>query len=259
MHTIRDKIGIRTVLSDADRKTLGQVVAVLGPLVRINPLGRYRAMTANDMWLTLVIQVCVMGSARHMERIEADEMKRADFEKAVSRQMMNRPDPLPYLAETLRSFSATRFPQRSAERLLSVLLSPSVFHGEEIVLLEGLSHEDDAIQTRDTLVARCPIFRLKSASDFMISVGLSRDVIALDTRIVGILNQHFGYNLTADQIQSHRGRYISLEAALREFCRGVGFSLALLDRLLFRFANLGAIELIVKHPELLCSPASSNP
>jgi thermostable 8-oxoguanine DNA glycosylase len=86
----------------------------------------------------------------------------------------------------------------------------------------------------------------------MICVGLSHDVIALDTRVVGVFQEHFGYEVSPGRIQSNRDLYLSLEATLREFCSGQGVSLALLDRLLFRFSDLRAIELVVKYPELTC-------
>ena len=82
----------------------------------------------------------------------------------------------------------------------------------------------------------------------LIAVGLSHDVIALDTRVTGVLQKHFGYNVTPGRIQSNRDLYLSLEATLREFCYEQGVSLALLDRLLFKFNVLSAIELVVKYP-----------
>ena len=131
-----------------------------------------------------------------------------------------------------------------------MLKSSEVFQRGEPILLRGLSHKGDTIQTRDELIRRNPIFRLKSTSDFMIAVGLSHDVIALDTRVVGVFQKHFGYNVSPGRIQSNRDLYLSLEATLREFCREQGVSLALLDRLLFKFSVLSAIELVVKYPEL---------
>jgi thermostable 8-oxoguanine DNA glycosylase len=254
VETIYSKGSIRTLLDNTDREILGRIVRCFGQFVEVEPLAQYRTMTPDDVWLVLVGQVCVMGSAGHMERLQSDDAMREKFKDAVSLQVVGlQHNPVSYLEETLRNFSVTRFPNRSAERLVSVLQSLGVFQGSELVLFEGLSHNSGAVQTRDEIIERCPAFRLKSASDFLISVGLSHDVIALDTRVVGIMQKYLGYNLTPERIQSHRGVYLSLEAALREFCREQNISLALLDRLLFRFSNLGAIELAVKHPELIRS------
>jgi thermostable 8-oxoguanine DNA glycosylase len=249
VETIRYKRNAKTVLSDADREALSRIIDLFGQFVELETLGRYSTMSAQDAWMALVIQVCVMGSARHFGRIESDTAKRKQFEAAVSlEQVGHQSNSLSYLRDTLRDFSATRFPQKSAERLMTVLQSSTVFQEGHLILFQGLSHTDDGIQTRDELIKRCPIFRLKSASDFMIGVGLSHDVIALDTRVVGILQDYFGYNLNPAQVQSNRKVYFSLEEALREFCRGKGVSLALLDRLLFRFSDIGAIELAIKYP-----------
>jgi thermostable 8-oxoguanine DNA glycosylase len=199
----------------------------------------------------LVEQVCVMGSARHIERLHKALEKYEEFKKAVSLETLSRQQNLVhYLSKTLRDFSVTRFCNKNSEKIASMFKSPEVFQGGDFILLRGLSHEGNAIQTRDELIRRNPIFRLKSTSDFMIAVGLSHDVIALDTRVTGVLQKHFGYNVTPGRIQSNRDLYLSLEATLREFCYEQGVSLALLDRLLFKFNVLSAIELVVKYPEL---------
>lgn len=90
-----------------------------------------------------------------------------------------------------------------------------------------------------------------SQSPYLNKPESSHDVIALDTRIVGIFKKYFGYNLNARQVQSNRAIYVSLEAALREFCREKQVSLAFLDRLLFNFSDLSIIELVVNHPQLI--------
>lgn len=254
MQTVHDNGKVQTQLSDDDWTKLGRIIVLFGPFVKLDPIGRYRTtMTPDEVWLVLVEQVCVMGSARHIERLQQKERveEYEKFKKAVSPESLSHQrDLVGYLSKTLREFSVTRFPNRSSERIASMLKSPEVFQKDELILLRGLSHGGDAIQTRDELIRRNPIFQLKSASDFMISVGLSHDVIALDTRVVGIFQDYFGYNVSAGRIQSNREMYLSLEATLREFCRERGVPLALLDRLLFKFSVLSAVDLVVKYPEL---------
>ncbi len=77
-----------------------------------------------------------------------------------------------------------------------MLNNPNVVKNGRIVLLNGLSHENDYAYIRNELIKRTRYFKLKSASDFMISVGLSHDVIALDTRVIKILRDHFNLNVT---------------------------------------------------------------
>jgi thermostable 8-oxoguanine DNA glycosylase len=251
METVRTNRDISTLLSITDGSILGRIVRSFGKLVEVESLGQYCTMTPDKLWMRLVVQVCVMGSANHIERLQSNARLHDEFEYAVSLNLVSHQrDPVSYLAENFRKFSATRFPKKGAKYLVSVLQSPTVFQNGKISLFEGLSHEANATQVRDELIKRCPIFRLKSASDFMISVGLSHDVIALDTRVVGTLQKYLSYNMTPARVQSHRRLYFSLEAALREFCQEQSISLALLDRILFRFSNMRAIELIVKYPEI---------
>jgi thermostable 8-oxoguanine DNA glycosylase len=250
MQTTHSKEGCQTHISDADRQILARIIEVLGLFVPLEPIGRYVSMSADEVWLTLVIQVCVMGSARPIERLTGHPHpeRYKDFEKAVALStVVSQQNPAAYLSKVLKCFSATRFHQKSANKLVTVLSSPDAFNKDEGLLFDGLSHQKDAIETRDELIRRCPILGLKSASDFMISVGLSHDVIALDTRVIGIFRKYFGYNLTSGQVQSKREFYLSLEGGLRELCREKQVSLAFLDRLLFKFGNVNAIELIVKY------------
>lgn len=252
METIINKAGIHTQISNGDNKTLSRIVDLLGPIANLESIGRYSSMSADEVWLNLVVQVCVMGSARHMERLANDKIRYKDFEKAVSlSELKSQQSPTSYLSKALKEFTATRFYQKSAEKLVTLLNTPNILQYDKVLLLEGLSHNEDTIQTRDELIKRCrPIFSLKSASDFMITIGLSHDVIALDTRVVGIFQKYFDYNLNSGQVQSNRKIYLSLEAALREFCQKKQMTLALLDRLLFNFSNLSVIELVVKYPHL---------
>lgn len=252
MQTVRSNGESQTQLSDDDLAKLGRIVALFGPFVELELIARYRTMPPDELWLVLVEEVCAMGGARNIERFQKDKAEEyEEFKKAVSLESLSRQqDLVGYLSSKLRDSSVTRFYNKGAEKIASMLKSPEVFQGDKLVLLRGLSHEGDAIQTRDELIRRNPIFRLKGTSDFMISIGLSHDVIALDTRVVGVFQKHFGYNVSPGRIQSNRDLYLSLEATLREFCREQGVSLALLDRLLFKFSVLNAIELVVKYPEL---------
>jgi hypothetical protein len=77
----------------------------------------------------------------------------------------------------LEQFKATRFHNKSAAKLILMLDTTSIFCKNRAVLLEGLSEKDDSILVRDELMKRNPFFKLKSASDFMIDIGLSHDVI----------------------------------------------------------------------------------
>jgi thermostable 8-oxoguanine DNA glycosylase len=248
--TIRDKKGIQTQISATDRQKLSRVIDVLAPFVQndwIGEIGKYDTITADELWFILVVQFCVIGSAERIGRIENNPDEYEEFKKAVSFSVVtNQQDRLSYLSKTLSK--ATRFYNKRANDLLAILNSSTVFRNGKVVLFDGLSRTNDVNLTRDEIVKRCPGFNLKSASDFMISVGLSHNVIALDTRVVGFLRKYFNYNVEAGYIQGNRGYYFSLEAALREYCQEKGISLALLDRVIFNFSGLNLLGFLIENP-----------
>lgn len=251
METVHSGGAVQTLLTEADREILVRVITLFSEYVEIAPIGQYRTMASHEVWFRLVGQVCVTGGSGPWDRLTGNPALAASFGEAVSdSEIRGQQHPTEFLAATLRTYSATRFHNRAAGRLISLLEAPGVFLDHTLVLFEGLSSGDSAIQTRDELIKRCRIFGLKSVSDFMIDIGLSHDVIALDTRVVGIFQRYLGYNLTQSQMQGHRRRYLSLEAALRKLCEQHGVSLALLDRLLYRFGNIGAMDIAVRYPEL---------
>jgi thermostable 8-oxoguanine DNA glycosylase len=248
VRTIRDGPGYRAELAPADCETIGYILATFGPYIQLDPLGYYRTMTDEQVWWYLVSQVCVMGGARHWERMCANPQASAELQEAVSLGVLLREsDPVAHLAEALHQYGATRFANRSAQRLVQIPRAPGVVQDERMVLLEGLSHEEDPHRTRQTIISRCRVFRLKSVSDLMIAIGMSHDVIALDTRVVGFFQKHFGYDVDPGRIQSSEDLYLSLESSLREVCCQNEASLAMLDRVLFRFSGISAIDFVVTY------------
>jgi thermostable 8-oxoguanine DNA glycosylase len=251
MKTIISGRHIETELSTSDDAVLTKFIELFAPLIKLPRIGRYSKMGSEEVWQRLVAQVCVRGSARHMERIQTDPITKRDFNKAISlKEIKKKRKKKSYLTTVLKSFSATRFPHRAADNLTTLLKTPTVFNGHRIALFKGLSHKDDPLYVRNILTQRCPIFGLKSASDFMILVGLSHDVIALDTRVVRVFQHYFNYNLSPGKVQRKNSCYYSVEEALRKYCFKNGTSLAILDRILFRYSRVSAFEHLVQHPTL---------
>jgi thermostable 8-oxoguanine DNA glycosylase len=243
MRTTVTRGAVRTVLPKHDEAVLAKLVTELGPFARPPRLGTYRTMNDAETWLRIVSQVCVMGSSRGMAAITGHRDVRADFVDAVEpRRLLQGRHPVRALAGVLTEFRATRFAAKSAGTLITALRTRSVFDGRKFRLLEDLPKRAGAVAVRDVLMERCPIFRLKSASDFMINTGLSHDVIALDVRVVGVLRRYLGFNLAPGKVQSRRAVYLSVEDALRGACERSGHSLAHLDRVLFKFSAMSALE-----------------
>ena len=240
METYRNKSGAQiTQINPAERKVLSRIIKLLGPFAKkrklLPKIGRYKEMSAEHVWLKLVVQVCVMGKAGLIVQLMKDKKRYKDFKRKVSlRTVRRKPNPASYLATVLSEFKATRFHPNAADKLAKILKKPS-----QNLQIRDLPHRKDTEKHRQEIMNRFG-FGLKSASDFMITVGLSRDVIALDTRVVGMLKRHFGYNVGPHQVQNSRKIYVSLEDELRKVAQGRHVSLALLDRLLFQFNDLTA-------------------
>lgn len=234
-----------TTIRDESKRKLRYVIEKLGRHTKTPELGRWKTLSDEALWSYIVGQVCVMGSAIPMETLER-EGRRPDFNKALSLSTLAaKQDRVTYIAGQLKEFSATRFHKKAAQRLEAALGNANIVDSGRVVLLANLP-EGKPDEIREELLKRAEsLFRRKSVSDLMINVGLSHDVIALDQRVVGLLNTHLGYNKTFDRLQSSRALYLSAEDCLRDVCKEAGVSLGTLDRMLFNFAGLSAIEYLM--------------
>jgi len=239
---------VRTAISEESRTRLKRLLQRIAGSANVPALGKWRNMSSDDLWWQIVQQVCVMGSARGMEAMAQDKKRKAAFKEETSlRNWKRHRFDAKYLAGVMRAFAATRFHRRAARTLQKITNTRTAVRGGHVVLLENFPRVRDVNVRRDALMIRCPVFKRKSASDFMISVGLSHDVIALDQRIVGTLRKYLGFNLPFQRVQASRAIYLSVEATLRIVCREAGSSLAILDRALFRFEGMTAIQYIIEH------------
>lgn len=230
-----------TTLTAEDRRKLLCVARELGHHARVQPLGRYQALKSADIWRAIVSQVCVMGSARGIENMPDGSAERRMFDKETSLAAWKTHGfRRAYMVGKLDG--ATRFPGRAADRLKAIVRTDTAVSGTTVVLLEGLNHDSAPHEVRRELMRRCPLFKLKSASDFMITMGLSDDVMALDTRVVGFLQRRLGFNLKAGQVQGSPEAYSSVEAALRPACGEAGITLAVLDRTIFQLSGVSALD-----------------
>lgn len=233
-----------TTLSQADVHLLDRLVDGLAPLVRLDQLGKYAEMSADELWMTLLGQLCVRGASGHWEKASKDPRtgKLLGY-RVVSKQK----NVSAYLTNTLRQLAATRFHGKVAADLEKILISDQVFNGGAVILFNGLSHGSERDVIRDELRKRCNVFGLKSASDFMISVGLSHDVIALDARVLGMFRSYCGLQTSVGRVQTNEEMYLSVESELRRYCSKKGISLAALDRLIYQYAGQSVVSIFSKN------------
>jgi len=251
-------------VASEDKKKIASIVQKLETLTCPLPkYGLWREIGSEKIWKELLIEFCVMGSAEPIERLAKDNRRYDAFIESLSLETLlsieaNRQD---YISKQLKHYKATRFHNRNADRIADCLTNEEIVKDGEIVLFEELVRSEivDEDQMREFLLRKLPFFKIKSVSDFMISIGAARGVIALDTRIVGLLHKHFGLTMInrkseeiddpiriRDKIQWNKRLYKQIEGKLREVCEEIGIDLSLLDRILFRFSNKSTIEYILE-------------
>jgi len=237
-----------TTLSDRDIESLGKIKKYLAHKVKLPNLGYYFSLSDEELWLKIVTQFCVMGGTRMIDNLINDEQRWNEFKTKISlnKLLSIRKDRQNYITKILRDYKSTRFYEKQAKKIDELLKNQSVIKDGRLILLDNLSHKEDYEYIRRKLIERNPYFKLKSASDFMIDTGLSHDVIALDTRVVGILKKHFDLNVSLNKIQGNKKIYLSIEQALRDACKQLNLSLAHLDRILFTFSGKDAISFILE-------------
>ncbi len=236
-------------VTDEDKRKFVCIINKFKSKTELPTYGKWTNMSSEDVWEEILIQFCVMGSARPIERLQAYTDRYNEFlEKlsveALSKITSNREE---YIAKQLEEYRATRFYNKRAERIEECLENEEIVKDGRIVFLEDLKKHGllDEDQMRDILLKKLPFFKMKSISDFMITIGAARNFIAFDTRIFGLLNKHFGLNMELGDIQSDEMLYKAIERKLREVCKEIGIELSLLDRMLFKFNS--AIEHILEN------------
>ncbi|MBI2392005.1 MAG: hypothetical protein HYV09_20605 [Deltaproteobacteria bacterium] len=247
MHTDLASTPVLTTLDDADRRALEHLLRAARGHVHLPPLGAFRRMESDEIWAKLVRQACVLGSSREMERIEHDPVKAKKFFAAIRPAALRDAGLIrKQMSRVLSDYQATRFPLRTARALTEMLDNERIVVGTRVVLLEGLDMERSGDELRAELRRRCPLLSLKCASDFMIEVGLSHDVIALDTKVLAALRAWFGCEVSMTVVQSREAVYTSIEAALRSECARLGVRLGELGRTITQLSGKTALEFLME-------------
>ncbi|MFB0544104.1 MAG: hypothetical protein ACETVN_00185 [Asgard group archaeon] len=229
-------------------KSLEKIKRYLAHKVKLPELGEYARLNDDDLWLKMVIQFCVMGGTRMFDNLMRNETAFSGFKKEIglNKLLSIKKDRVKRIETVLKNYKATRFYSKQAKKIDDILKEIKVVDKGHVVLLDRLSHKQDFSTIRKELRKRNKYFKLKSASDFMINVGLSHDVMALDTRLVRILKDHFGLNIDVRKVQRNKKIYESIEEAIREACKEIGISLAHLDRIFFKYSDKNAISFIIE-------------
>lgn len=244
-----------TTLRPESKRKLLHLIDKLGAHTVTPPLGEWKKLTDEALWSHIVSQVCVMGSARPMEKLR-DRGQRAAFDAALSlKTLASKPNKRAYIEGQLAKFKATRFKNKAAHRLTAAAATPSIVKSTRVVLFADLPRGGADVIREELLRRSATLFKRKSVSDLMISVGLSHDVIALDQRVVGLLNARLGYNRKFSSLQASRSIYLSVEECLRGLSKEAKITLGTLDRMLFNFAGLTAVQYLMEFDRSSDTPA----
>lgn len=249
-------------VTDEDKKKIACIVQKLKSVTDYPPYGKWKNMSSEEIWEEILIQFCVMAGAQPIERLMANEEKYNEFltKLSIDNLLKLTTDRAKYISNKLKEFKATRFYNKRAKKIKNCLENEEIVRDGKVTLLEDLRHSGtlNEDQIRDVLLKKMPFFKVKSISDFMITIGATKGFIAFDTRIIGLLNKYFGLNIwtlksgklesdrIADKIQSNGTLYKKIEQKLRDVCRELGIELSLLDRVLFQCARKSAIEYILE-------------
>jgi len=218
----------------------------------LKPYEYWKSMKSEKIWEHIIIQFCVMGSALRIEKLKKDKENYQDFLRKLSIKnlIMQSTSRTQYISDQLKKYKATRFTDKTAERIVKCLKNQGIVKNGKVVLLEDLksSTEISEDQIRATLLERCRFFQMKSVSDFMISIGAAKNFIALDTRIIGLFKKHFHLNgdVKPTSIQSNRSLYKAIEKELVDICADIGINLSTLDRILFKSSGISAIDYVME-------------
>ncbi len=226
--------------TDEDRKILRYITDMWKEKTPPPSYGKWIDMNSEDIWKELVIQFCVFGGAKPIENLSKNIESKYEFFEKLSLDLLSNTTSRRQesIASHLKDFKATRFYNKAAKHINDCVENVNVVRDGKVVLLDdikdGTLTEDDI---RDILLERLSHFKMKSVSDFMITIGAARNLIAFDTRVVGLLNMQLGLNVCLDRIRSSKKLYKALENGLKELCRELSIELSHLDRLLFQHSS----------------------
>jgi hypothetical protein len=201
-------------------------------------------------WWRVVGQICAVGSSRSWPALEQGEMRAAlsvrqlrelgDVAAAHVHQRLARAGVRYCSPKRLWSVKADAIARNAGSRWVA---------GEDgnvrIVnrLVEAVGEPapgtyfspEQARVARQILVRELRFFGPKSASDFLLGLGLTDAVIALDVRVLNLLVECLGWSPTCRQRIGDLRRYTDLEEQVaRRIAEPAGLSLLAVDRAMFQ-------------------------
>lgn len=249
-------------ITDEDKRKIKCIVQQLKPLTKpLREYGKWKEMSAEQLWEKIIEQFCVIQGIGQWNQLKRRKKDYKEFmEKMRLANLTNKENRVEYLRQLFLEYRPHRWTKKMPTIIDRFLSNEKTVKKGDLVIFDALKNKDDENDMRDILVKNCYGFGMKSISDLMIEIGMTRNLIAFDTRIVGLLTEFFGlsiWTLKSGKLESdkriigkigdNKALYEAMEEKLREVCREIedDLSLSLLDRVFFN-ATKSVIEYILE-------------
>lgn len=199
----------------------------------------WKGKTNDELWLAIVVQVVVVGNASPADKLDENEYKqKISYEKL--KKINNDNTISAIIHEVLRSIGAryvgediTKCKKTSAlvhnlGTFKSYPNGPKDFFNH----LEGITGNDYEAKRINYVIDRLKYVKNKGARDLLMELGLVRNAIALDVRVVNTLRR-IGIDIP-EGYENNANLYAQIEKEILEkICIPLKLSGVQLDRLLF--------------------------
>jgi hypothetical protein len=142
-------------VTDGDKKKIGCIANKLKSNTKLPTYGEWRNTSSESIWEEILGQFCVMGSARLIERLQADTARYDAFLEKLSIEKLSKitSNRKGYIVKQLTEYEATRFHNKNAERINDCLENEEIVKDGKIVFLDDLKNNRmlDEDQMRDIL------------------------------------------------------------------------------------------------------------
>lgn len=224
-----------TFLDDAVIARLQELIGRYADAIDLPPAGRWSGMSDSQIWLSFVVQVSVVGSAASGDRVARGMAAHENwYESLVA---MGPDQRRASIHDALRSHGV-RYAMEDAHACKKTAalvrnLATLIYHGGPRAYVERLARWPNERSRVDVLIREMAFIKNKGARDLLIGLGLLKDALAFDTRVLKVL-ESVGARLPKG-VASDPDAYARLESEIIErVCRPAGVSGAVLDRVMFQ-------------------------
>ena len=195
----------------------------------------WRKLDDDGVWKHILYQVCVVGgsasyerlvnSAAAQESLKYDTLVKLDAdEQARAINTVLRDHGVRYASANITTCPKTR-------ALVKNLNSLASYNGGPTGYLKNLSLLDEN-ERIERVMRDLNYIKLKGARDLLAELGLAHNVIALDSRVLGILRT-FGADVPKETPTDAREYQAIQQALLSQICEPLGLTGVELDRILY--------------------------